>query len=170
MEAKTRHHLRSDDVEAFRSTLHDQLGVDLSGATFELVKTETAPFDLILVDGTPTGMYYELGANDEGESDGRVPFLTVKGANATEPTQRLVTVDTGAISFVSDGADVMRPGIADADTTITAGDLVVIIEEAHGKALAIGRSRVDGTDLIGEQGKVIDSIHHVGDELYTFTP
>jgi PUA domain protein len=60
----------------------------------------------------------------------------------------------------------MRPGIVDADESIAAGDLVVIAEESHGKVLAVGRSRVDGGDLLGDEGKVIDSIHHVGDDLY----
>jgi PUA domain protein len=93
----------------------------------------------------------------------------VKGANAYEPTNGLVTVDAGAISFVSDGADVMRPGITDADPAIEAGDLVVIVEEAHGKALAIGEALTDGGDMTGDSGKVVKSLHHVGDELFEFS-
>ena len=108
-----------------------------------------------LVDGEPLVFY------DEGE-----PFLTVRGANAYPPEQNVVTVDAGAVQFVSDGADVMRPGIVDADESIEAGELVVIAEESHGKVLAVGRSRVDADDLLGDEGKVIDSIHHVGDDLY----
>jgi len=81
----------------------------------------------------------------------------------------VVTVDAGAISFVSDGADVMRPGIVEADTGITEDDLVVVAEETHGKALAIGRALTDGDAMVGDSGKVVSSIHHVGDELYQFT-
>ncbi|MFC6726482.1 PUA domain-containing protein, partial [Halobium palmae] len=73
------------------------------------------------------------------------------------------------ISFVSDGADVMRPGITEADENVAAGDLVVIVEESHGKALAVGRALEDGSDLVGDSGKVVESIHHVGDELFEFT-
>jgi PUA domain protein len=29
---------------------------------------------------------------------------------------------------------------------------------------------VDGDDLLGDSGKVIASLHHVGDDLYGFTP
>ncbi|MEF8855759.1 MAG: RNA-binding protein, partial [Haloarculaceae archaeon] len=39
-----------------------------------------------------------------------------------------------------------------------------------GKYLAIGRARVDGDDMVGEEGKVVDSIHHVGDDLFEFVP
>lgn len=158
MEIKSRHHLRSDAVEKIRTRMAEDLGVDLPDSSFELVELEGSPFDIVLVDGDPNVLYVD------GE-----PFLTVRGANAYGPTEHVVTVDAGAVSFVSDGADVMRPGIVDADEDIGPGELVVIVEETHGKALAIGRSRVAGDDLLGEEGKVIDSIHHVGDDLYGFT-
>ncbi len=158
MEIKSRHHLRSDRVSEIESTLEGQLGVELTQDTYELVELEAATFDVVLVDGEPLVFYVE-----------EKPFLTVRGANATEPERGLVTVDAGAIQFVSNGADVMRPGIVEADADIESGDLVVIVEETHGKALAIGRALVDGGEMVGEQGKVVESIHHVGDELYEFT-
>jgi PUA-domain protein len=156
MRVSSRHHLRSDEVRDLAAALAD-LGVDLDADACELVELDDTPFDLVLVDGEPLACYYE-----------EEPFLTVRGANAFEPTRRLVTVDAGAISFVSDGADVMRPGIVEADEDIAAGDLVVVVEESHGKALAIGRARVDGGEMAGDEGRVVDSLHHVGDELYEF--
>lgn len=163
MDVKSRYHLRSDAVRDLRATLNDQLGVTIPGDRFELVELETGPFDVVAVDGEPNVLYYTADGD-------RRPFLTVRGANTVTPTQRTVTVDAGAISFVSNGADIMRPGIETADEAIDAGDLVVVQEETHGKALAIGESRVDGTALLGDDGKVIDSVHHVGDDLYAFTP
>jgi len=164
MQVKTRHHLRSDRVSAVEEALGDRLGVDIDGDSYELVEFETDTFDLVLVDGDPLVLYVG-GADGEEE-----PFVTVRGANEFEPTGRIVTVDTGAISFVSDGADVMRPGIVEADEAIAEGDLVVINEEAHGKFLAIGRALVDGTDMVGEAGRVVESIHHVGDDVYEWSP
>ena len=99
----------------------------------------------------------------------REPFLTVKGANAHPPERGVVTVDAGAVGFVTDGADVMRPGIVDADEGIAAGDLVAVNEETHGKFLAVGRALVDGTEMLGEEGRVVESVHHVGDDLYEFS-
>ncbi|MEF8757221.1 MAG: RNA-binding protein [Halobacteriales archaeon] len=159
MEIKSRHHLRSDDVREIESVLADELGVEPAGDQYELVEFEADEYDLVLVDGEPLVLYVD----DE-------PFLTVRGANEYEPTSHVVTVDAGAVEFVSDGADVMRPGITEADEAIAEGDLVVIVEEAHGKALAVGRAMVDGDDLLGDSGKVIESLHHVGDELYGFAP
>jgi len=157
MKIATRHHLRSDQVDALHEMLADDLGVTIDADAFELVEFADEEFDVVLVDGEPLIWY------PDGE-----PFLTVKGANAVDPQGHLVTVDAGAISFVSDGADVMRPGIVEADEDVAAGDLVVIVEETHGKALAIGRALTDGADMLGDQGKVVESLHFVGDELYEF--
>lgn len=159
MEIKSRHHLRRDAVESLTDRLEESLGIDLPDDSFEVVEFEDASEDVVLVEGEPAIFYV-----------GGEPFLTVRGANTYEPTRRLVTVDAGAVSFVSDGADVMRPGIVDVDPSIRPDDLVVVVEETHGKALAIGRSRVPGDDLLGSEGKVVDSVHHVGDELYGFQP
>ena len=159
MEVKSRHHLRNDEVREVESALEASLGVSLDADAYELVELADSPFDVVLVDGQPLVLYVE----DE-------PILTVRGANEFPPTQHVVTVDAGAVSFVSDGADVMRPGITEADPDIEAGDLVAVAEESHGKVLAIGRARTSGDDMVGDSGKVVDSVHFVGDELYNFTP
>ncbi|QHS16965.1 RNA-binding protein [haloarchaeon 3A1-DGR] len=159
MQVKSRHHLRSDAIDEIRTALADGLGVEIDGDAFELVELTDSAFDLVLVDGEPLVFY----ADEE-------PFVTVRGANETDPDSGVVTVDAGAISFVSNGADVMRPGIVEADPDIEAGDLVAIAEETHGKVLAIGRALVDGEEMVGEEGKVVESVHHVGDDLYEFEP
>ena len=155
MDVKSRHHLRSDAVAAIQDALAERLGVDLTADTFEQVELTGGDWEVVLVDGDPLVFY--------AEGD---PFLTVRGANEYPPERNVVTVDAGAVQFVSDGADVMRPGITEADESIAAGDLVVVTEESHGKVLAVGRARVDGADMLGEEGKVVDTIHHVGDDLY----
>ncbi len=158
MQVKSRHHLRSDAVSELESAISEKLGVELEGSTYEHVEFEATSWEVVLIDGEPRV------ASFDGE-----PFLTVRGANAYGPERAVVTVDAGAVSFVSNGADVMRPGITDADEGIESGDLVAIAEETHGKVLAIGRARVAGGEMVGEEGKVVDSLHHVGDELYEFT-
>ena len=110
--------------------------------------------DLIFVDGRPLMMIVE------GE-----PFFTVLGAIELVPIKRLVVVDAGAVRFVVNGADIMKPGIVSADPEIAAGDLVVIVEVRHKKPLAIGRALVTGTEMKGE-GKAVKSLHHVGDLIW----
>lgn len=159
MEITARHHLRSDDVATIRERIESHFGVDLDGDTFEAVEFADSDRRLVLVDGEPM-----LLRTDDG------PTLTVRGANALEPSRRIVTVDAGAVPFVSDGADVMRPGIVDADEEIDAGDFVLVAEETHRKVLGVGRAEVSGDALVGDAGRVIRSTHHVGDDLYEFSP
>lgn len=169
MDIKSRHHLRSDAIDEIQEALASNLGVTLEADSFETVELTDGDWDLVLVDGDPLVLYVE---SDEGGSqdgpDGVTgePFLTVEGANAYPPSEHVVTVDAGAIQFVSNGADIMRPGIEAADESIAEGDLVVINEETHGKFLAIGRALVDGSDMLGDEGRVVESIHHVGDDLF----
>jgi PUA domain protein len=159
MEISSRHHLRSDAVRDLEDALAADFGIAFDADGYELVEIGDEEIDLVLADGEPVAVYFD------GE-----PAPTVRGANAADPTKRIVTVDAGAVSFVSDGADVMRPGIADVTDDVEADDLVLVAEEAHGKVLAVGRSRVPSAELLGESGKVVDSIHHVGDDLYGVTP
>jgi PUA-domain protein len=155
MDVKSRHHLRSDAVDEIREALESNLGVEVDADSFEKIELEGGDWDVVLVDGDPLVLYLD------GD-----PFVTVQGANALSPTERIVTVDAGAIEFVSNGADVMRPGIVDADEDIEEGDLVVVSEETHGKVLAVGRALTGSEDMIGEEGRVVESIHHVGDDLF----
>ena len=157
MQVKSRHHLRSDEIEALEASLADHLGIELNGNDYERVEFTDTDREIVLVDGDP------LVASFDDEL-----FLTVRGANEHPPENHVVTVDAGAISFVSDGANVMRPGITEATDDIESGDLVVIVEETHRKALAIGRAETAGSDMVGESGKVVESLHHVGDDLYEF--
>ena len=159
MEVKSRHHLRSDAVTDLEDTLAERFGIALDAEHYERVVLLDAPFEVVLIDGDPAAF----------RIDGEFA-PTVRGANEYPPTERIVEVDAGAISFVSDGANVMRPGIVDADDAIDAGNVVTIAEETHGKTLAIGRAAVDGAEMVGESGMVVESIHHVGDDLYDFTP
>ena len=159
MKVKSRHHLRGDEIDEVVAAIDSALGVTVEGDSFEDVEFVDSDRRVVLVDGEPHVAFFD------GE-----PFLTVNGAQTFAPTNRVVTVDAGAISFVSDGADVMRPGITKADADIAEGDLVAGAEETHGKVLAIGRALVDGDGMTGDSGKVVKSLHHVGDDLFEFRP
>lgn len=80
---------------------------------------------------------------------------------------KLVTVDMGAVKFVAGGADVMRPGIKAIDAGVNNGDFVVVVDETHKKPLAVCQALFSGDDIMKmEKGKVLKSVHHVGDELW----
>ncbi|MHA1948912.1 MAG: DUF1947 domain-containing protein [Candidatus Thorarchaeota archaeon] len=80
-----------------------------------------------------------------------------------------ITVDMGAVRFVVNGADIMRPGITLIDDRIKENGIVVIVDENHSKPLAVGVSKMAADDLrAASGGKVIKSIHHINDDLWVF--
>jgi PUA-domain protein len=80
-----------------------------------------------------------------------------------------ITVDMGAVKFVVNGADIMRPGITQVDDRVKENGIVVVVDENHGKALAVGISQLSAEALrTATSGKVIKSIHHINDDLWVF--
>lgn len=81
----------------------------------------------------------------------------------------VVVVDMGAVRFVTNGADVMRPGITSVDDGIDRGDFVVVVDETYGKPLAVCESLLCSEDLrAADSGKVLRNVHYVGDKLWNF--
>ncbi|MCF0227162.1 MAG: RNA-binding protein, partial [Methanobrevibacter sp.] len=96
-------------------------------------------------------------------------FPTLKAALTNEFEAKTVVVDSGAIKFVTNGADVMSPGIVDADDNIIVGDIVIIVDENHKKPLAIGVSLITGNEMVeNTSGKAIETKHFVGDDIWNF--
>ncbi|MFA5860931.1 MAG: RNA-binding protein [Candidatus Thermoplasmatota archaeon] len=83
------------------------------------------------------------------------------------PPKAYITVDMGAIKFVNNGADVMAPGIVEADPLIQPGDLVWVRDERNKVPLAVGEALIPGAQMPrGPKGKAVKSLHHVGDPLW----
>jgi PUA-domain protein len=127
-------------------------------------------------------MQLESGVLDDGSSilllNGEIVFFESDGR--VVPTLRAllsgiisipkITVDMGAVKYVVNGADIMRPGITEVDDDVRQNGIVVIVDERHGKPLAVGISILDATDLrAATSGKVVKSIHHVNDRLWDFS-
>ncbi|MCE7741652.1 MAG: DUF1947 domain-containing protein [Candidatus Heimdallarchaeota archaeon] len=80
-----------------------------------------------------------------------------------------IVVDTGAIRFITNGADVMAPGIVYFDEKITEGSVVSIHEEKADSLLGVGISLVNSEKFEKtKQGKVIKTIHHLKDDIWKF--
>jgi len=80
-----------------------------------------------------------------------------------------IVVDMGAIPYVCNGADVMAPGIVRIEGEFIKGDLVLIVDEKHGKPLALGETLHDsGTVRNAKQGAVVRNVHFVSDKIWNF--
>ncbi|MCA6214383.1 DUF1947 domain-containing protein [Thermococcus sp. 101 C5] len=84
--------------------------------------------------------------------------------------KRRVVVDQGAVPHILNGADVMAPGIVDADEEIKEGDFVFVVEEQYGRPLAIGIALMDGKTMKEKpKGKAVKIIHHAKDKIWELT-
>ncbi len=81
-----------------------------------------------------------------------------------------IVVDMGAIPYVCNGADVMAPGIVRVEGEFVMGDLILIIDEKHGKPLAVGESLQDSKSVRNtRQGAVVKNVHYVSDKIWNFS-
>lgn len=89
------------------------------------------------------------------------------GERIKETCIKTITVDKGAVKFVINGADIMRPGITHIDEGIKKGDIVIILEETHQKPISICISEATSEELkVMAHGNVLKNIHFVGDVIW----
>lgn len=164
MRVRRRHEISRNELKKLKRVVRENLGEDfleiLNGKKFELVHTDKE-LNLLLIDSNPIFLL-------EGhELETLFPTLNVFMNKDCRRLKNYVTVDMGAVGFVTNGADVMRPGIVDLDNEIEKNDFVVITEEKYGKPLAVGRALFSGRDILKmKKGKVVQNLHYVGDKIW----
>ena len=156
---KKRHSIRKSQAQDLLARLTDEIGPSaklFSADMIEVIETN-ADVSLFLVNKKPVLM-----------DSGTWVFPTLKGAVQSPFPERRVVVDTGAIPYVVNGADVMRPGIVAVSDDVKAMKPVQIVDERHGKPLAIGIALLNAPDIRSSStGKMVKRFHHVGDEIWT---
>ncbi len=99
--------------------------------------------------------------------EGYIPVLTLLLNRQVE--MKKVVVDKGAIRFVTNSADVMIRGVTQIDPSIKKGDIVVIVDENHDRALAIGKAMFDAKEMENKNsGKVVKNLHTIQDNVWKF--
>ncbi len=156
LRVRKRHRLREKEIRALAEEISSEAGVAVFSPNDTVDRAETGNFDVVFVNGATLAIVQE----------GRA-FLTVRGLLKYKPSKAFVTVDMGAVPFVSKGADVMAPGIVEADPGIREGDFVWIRDANHKVPLAIGKALMSGEEMLKRNpGKAIKSIHYVGDKIW----
>ncbi len=150
--------MREKEVKALAEDLLVSTGISLFKIGDTVDVADSPEYEVIIVENMIIGFI----------QDGKA-FLTVRGLLKYPITKSFVTVDMGAIKFVINGADVMGPGIVDADVGIQMGDYVWVRDEKNKKPLAVGRALTTGAEMKEKKpGKAIKSILFVGDKLWKF--
>jgi len=116
--------------------------------------------------------------NDEVVFVNKEPYFFYDGSELI-PTLKLilkenflkkVIVDMGAVKFVVNGADIMRPGIVFIEEDIKKDDVIVVLDTENKKALAIGQALFDSKEMDSQTGgKVVKNLHYIGDDIWKFS-
>jgi PUA domain protein len=160
LEIKRRYYLKKKELKQIREELGKFfVGIDdiiPKKANVEIAITDE--YDMILVDNKPVAV----------RLDNKL-YPTLKVLLDKDIKEKRVVVDMGAVKFLANGADVMAPGIVEADENIKEGDVVFVVDEKHNKPLCVGEALMDGKTMKeANKGKAIKTIHHVGDEIWRF--
>lgn len=135
----------SKEVEPYNLTISKKDQVELVEDTYKI----------ILLNKKPAFFYYQ---------EKIVPTLKLLQENNV---LKKVTVDMGAVKFVINGADIMRPGIVEIEEGISKEDFVSVVDKNNKKPLAVGIALFSGEEMKNmASGKAIKNIHYVGDELW----
>lgn len=155
---KNRHRLKARDIRRYQNDLKNIFNDVFFDERSSIEIGDLDGTNIIFVDGEPCFMSHE----------NKIIF-TLHGLDRYKPKKNFVVVDMGAVKFVTNGADVMVPGIVNADRDIAEGDQVWICDENHHKPLAIGIALISGEDMITQsEGRAIKTIHYIGDEMWNY--
>jgi PUA domain protein len=156
MRVRKRHRLKKKEIRRLSEEISDLVGVPVFDENNTVDLGSAPDYDVVFVNGKVLALVFEKKA-----------FLSVRGVLQYLAKNKHVTVDMGAVGFVCNGADVMGPGIVDADQGIVEDDMVWIRDENNLKPLAIGKALVSGREMLGKgKGRMIQSVTYVGDKLW----
>jgi len=170
MGLKSRHPVGRREVRGIVKTLSEMFGEEAaSNFIGRKDKVEVAKFDkmteVIFVNDRPTlikrgDMIFPLV----------IALYDISQREDLRKWKRRVVVDEGAVRHILNGADVMAPGVVDADEGIAEGDLVFVVDQEYGRPLAIGIALESGKKMKeSNRGKVVKVIHHAKDKLWEIT-
>jgi PUA-domain protein len=156
---KNRHRLKEREVKELSADLQTRFGDDFLKGIVTVDVGSVEEFTVLLVDDSMDFMMH----NNK--------FLfTLQGLMKYQPKAKYVVIDMGAISYITKGADVMAPGISDADVMIQKDDFVWICDEKHRKPLATGIALMSGEEMKTKKpGKAVKTLQYVGDRFWILT-
>jgi PUA-domain protein len=155
-----RYSLKSKQTKQLLNEISERLDVNLEalfGPKVNVEIVESSVGNVYLVNNKPLFLKIE---------ERFLPTLLFQDFVSLAPK---IVVDMGAIPYVCNGADVMAPGIVRVEGDFVMGDLVLIVDEKHGKPLAVGESLQDSKGVRNaKQGAVVKNVHYVSDKIWNF--
>jgi PUA-domain protein len=155
-----RYALKSKQAKQLLNEISERLKINVealfgSKANVEIVEADVGK--MYLVNGKP--LFFKV-------EEKVLPTLLFQDFASRSPK---IVVDMGAVPYVCNGADIMAPGIVRVEGEFGKGDLVLVVDEKHGKQLAVGESLYDAESTRNtKQGAVVKNLHFVSDKIWNF--
>jgi len=163
MNIRQRHFIKHKEIRDLKEDILKQYNNEF----IEQIFPKKCNIELILTEAGDT-LY---AVNNEltlwKSEDGYIPVLTLLLDNKVD--LKTIVVDKGAIKFVTNGADIMRPGITKIDASIKKGDIMQIVDENHKRPLAVGKALFNAKEMEAKtSGKVVKNLHTIQDSVWKF--
>ena len=163
MRIKQRHFIKSSEIKILKDEILKQYDQKFSESLFP----KKARVELILTDLGDSLYAINKVLALWKSNDGYLPVLTLLLNKRVE--MKKIVVDKGAIKFITNGASVMIQGVTQIDPSIKKGNIVVIVDENHDRALAIGKAMFDAKEMENKNsGKVVKNLHTIQDNVWKF--
>lgn len=163
MKIRQRHFIKSSEIRLLKEEILKEHSSDFVNQIFpkkcrvELILTEKG--DILYAINNVLKLWKS--------NEGYIPVLTLLLKNKVN--LKTIIVDMGAVRFVTNGADIMRPGITKIDPLIKKGELLKIVDEKNNRALAVGKAMFDAKEMEAKtSGKVIKNLHTIKDDIWQF--
>jgi PUA domain protein len=153
-----KHYLKSKEVKKLMLDVSDQLGINIKDyfkSKIRIQINEIQNGEIFIFNGEA------LLARFYGKL-----FPTLFFTEVLTIIPKII-IDMGAVPYVCKGADVMAPGITEINDEFNLNEIVLVVDERHGKPLAIGTALLNSEKMSKiKQGKVVKNLHYVGDKLW----
>ncbi|MCX8174383.1 MAG: RNA-binding protein [Thermoplasmata archaeon] len=156
VEMRHRQRVREKEAKRLSAETSAYLGCEINFHSFPLDVAEFGELKVLMHGQRVVGFFVN-----------EIAFPSLRLLQEINPEKKFVEVDSGAVRFLVNGADVMKPGITLCDGEIKEGDAVWVREATHKKAIVVGIALESGETLGNrEKGKGVKTVHWVGDKLW----
>jgi len=153
-----RHFLKEKEMRKLLLDISQKLKTDIEqllGTKPRIEVNETDDAELFILNGKP--LLARSGSD-------LFPTLAFEKVLSLIPR---IVVDMGAVPYVCKGADVMAPGVVNVKGEFKENDFILVVDERHGKPLAIGIALFNSQVMKNvKQGKIVRNVHYVGDKVW----
>ena len=163
MKIKQRHFIKSSEIKTLKEEILKHYDEKLINQLFP----KKSKVEIILTEDGDTLYAINDLLKLWKSPDGFIPVLSLLLEKKID--LKSVIVDMGAVRFVANGADIMRPGITKIDPKIKKGEIIQIIDEKNHRSLAVGKAMFDAKNMEAKtSGKVIKNLHTINDKIWNF--